>query len=276
MIMNNDLYNDANGEGAFTADFLSANGSQPNDDYWHHVVLTYSVLNTPHFLWYLDTSAIAQTNSWMSSPDATNQIVLVGARENGTYRYAGAMDDLQIYDQSLSANQVQYLYSNPGSPVPADPSITTPPQSQKAPQGANVTFTAAASGTATLSYQWVFNGTNVIANATSTSLTLTSVTTNQSGPYTLYVSNSIGTVSKTANLLVYEPAVFSASVCAGLTIKGAVAFPYYIQNENALAGTNTWQTVTNLALPNSPYIWFDLQSENISARFYRTVVTNTP
>jgi hypothetical protein len=267
---NGGLYNDANGMGGFQANFTSA---YANDGSWHHVVLTYSVLNTPHFIWYMDNESVAQTDSWMSSPDAADQIVLIGARENAYALFPGLMDDLQIYDQSLSANQVQYLYSNPGSAVPPDPSITSPPQSQKAPQGTNVTFTAVASGTGPLSYQWVFNGTSIITNATSATLMLTNVTTSQSGAYTIFVSNSVGSVSKTANLLVYEPAVFSVNVCAGLTIQGAVGWPYQIQDANALGGTNPWQTLTNLALPSSPYIWFDLQSESPSSRFYRTMVT---
>ena len=85
------------------------------------------------------------------------------------------------------------------------PVVTTIPQSQTVFPGVDVTFTGAASGTAPLSYQWFFNSTNLIASATSASLTLTNVTSSQSGAYTLVVSNSVGGASATANLVVYEP-----------------------------------------------------------------------
>src|SRR5207237_3790278 len=45
--------------------------------------------------------------------------------------------------------------------VNAPPLITTAPKSQSVKAGANVIFTAAATGTAPLSYQWKFNGVKI-------------------------------------------------------------------------------------------------------------------
>lgn len=84
------------------------------------------------------------------------------------------------------------------------PSIVVPPQSQSAMAGTNVTFTVVAAGTPPLSYQWQFNGIDLIG-ATGTELLLENVQTNQSGQYRVIVSNAAGSVSSLpATLVVTE------------------------------------------------------------------------
>jgi hypothetical protein len=84
--------------------------------------------------------------------------------------------------------------------VNAAPGITTQPQSQTVAQGANVTFSVTATGTAPLAYQWRKNGVN-ISGATSSSHTLTAVTTNDAGGYSVVVSNTCGSVTSTTATL---------------------------------------------------------------------------
>lgn len=91
-------------------------------------------------------------------------------------------------------DQIAYL-SN--SPVPR---ITRQPANQLADTGGTATFTVVASGTAPLNYQWRFNGV-AISNATTTTLTLTGVTTNQVGFYSVVVSNTFGIAISTDALL---------------------------------------------------------------------------
>src|SRR6185369_7618598 len=69
------------------------------------------------------------------------------------------------------------------------PTITTQPASQTVTAGSNATFSVVASGTAPLTYQWLFNGTN-ISGATNSSLTLTNVQSANAGSYTVTVTNS--------------------------------------------------------------------------------------
>jgi alpha-tubulin suppressor-like RCC1 family protein len=83
----------------------------------------------------------------------------------------------------------------------APPTITSQPASQVANAGTNVTFSVVATGTAPLSYQWQFNNTN-IAGATSSILTLLNVQTNDSGNYTVIVTNPYGTITSSAALVV--------------------------------------------------------------------------
>lgn len=85
------------------------------------------------------------------------------------------------------------------------PSITTPPTGVNGTAGGSASFTAAATGTAPLGYQWYFNG-NPLANGgqfsgvTTTNLTITGLTTGNGGNYSVTVSNLAGTASASAVL----------------------------------------------------------------------------
>ncbi|MBI4622198.1 MAG: immunoglobulin domain-containing protein [Verrucomicrobia bacterium] len=77
-----------------------------------------------------------------------------------------------------------------GAPPGIVPGITTPPQRQAVSAGASVAFAVAASGAAPLSYQWRRDG-QVIAGATSATLTLSNVQPADAGSYTVIVSNTV-------------------------------------------------------------------------------------
>jgi hypothetical protein len=80
------------------------------------------------------------------------------------------------------------------------PVFTVQPKSQLTPVGSTVTFTAAASGSPTPTYQWKKNGGN-IAGATRASYTISRVSASDAGTYTVVVSNSVGSVTSTGAVL---------------------------------------------------------------------------
>ncbi|MHB8520886.1 MAG: immunoglobulin domain-containing protein [Limisphaerales bacterium] len=84
--------------------------------------------------------------------------------------------------------------------VPAPPDITNQPQSLAVVAGANVTFGVSATGTAPLSYQWQFKGTNV-PGATGTNLVLNTVATSQAGNYDVVVTNPGGSATSSNAVL---------------------------------------------------------------------------
>jgi hypothetical protein len=89
--------------------------------------------------------------------------------------------------------------------VLAAPNITVQPQSQAVLAGSNVVLTVSAAAYPPPSYQWTFNGTN-ITGATSASLLLNNAQFQQSGSYSVVVSNSIGyAISIPATLTVLAP-----------------------------------------------------------------------
>src|SRR5204863_2953262 len=95
--------------------------------------------------------------------------------------------------------------------APVAPFIVTQPANQTVTVGSSANFNVQAGGTAPLSYQWRFNGTN-ITGETRTSLTLTNVQLSQAGHYSVQVTNAAGsTNSADAVLTVIPPCVVPPS-----------------------------------------------------------------
>jgi hypothetical protein len=91
-------------------------------------------------------------------------------------------------------------------------SITTQPMGALVNGLTNVILSVVASGTSPLSYQWFLNGVAIPGQQSST-LTLLSVTGNNSGNYTVSVTNSGGNVtSGIANLTVYMAPKLTSTV----------------------------------------------------------------
>ena len=78
--------------------------------------------------------------------------------------------------------------------------ILTQPVSQTVLPGSSVTFLVVAEGSGTLSYQWTKNGQNV-SGATTATLALSNVTTNDQGAYRVTVRNDRGSVTSTPAFL---------------------------------------------------------------------------
>jgi hypothetical protein len=152
------------------------------------------------------------------------------------------------------------------------PAICWGPASQAALLGSNVTFNVSATGTAPLSYQWQFNGTNLLAG-TDTMLLLPCVTDDQAGSYSITVSNVAGMVTSTqAVLSVYDsvaavlavpPSSFTDSF--QFTITGVPGLNYAIE-----ASTNLVDWIP-LATNTSPCTFVDCEATNFPVRYYRSV-----
>jgi hypothetical protein len=143
--------------------------------------------------------------------------------------------------------------------VPA--TITNQPQSQTVLQGKSASFSVGAMGTATLKYQWYCNGSSLSgATSQSTTLALSSVTTNNAGSYTVVVNNNYGSAtSAVATLTVALPVAVanrpqSQTVTQGLNATfsvvpgGTPPFSYQWQysGQNIPGATNTTLLVTNV------------------------------
>jgi len=83
---------------------------------------------------------------------------------------------------------------------PVAPSFTLSPTSQTVTPGADVTFSALATGSGFVSYQWTRNG-QPIPGATSPTLTLTAVTVAAAGTYLVVATNAVGSNQSTPAIL---------------------------------------------------------------------------
>ena len=186
--------------------------------------------------------------------------------------------------QATDAGSYTVAVTNPGGSITSQvatltvnipPGITTQPQSQTVTQGQSASFFVVASGTATLSYQWSFNGTP-LSGATSSTLTLDTVQSADAGSYTVVVANVAGSVTSAVAALTVIPPTPPSFGAAGMTRNGftfqlavPVGCTYVI-----LATTNLqdWIPIsTNVALTGS-VAFADTSATNNPMRFYRALV----
>ena len=85
--------------------------------------------------------------------------------------------------------------------VTTSPVIVTKPANQVVKKFQTATFTVVASGSSPLRYQWR-KGNNILNGQTSSTLTITNANNPDAGTYTVTVSNSLGTASASATLVV--------------------------------------------------------------------------
>lgn len=126
---------------------------------------------------------------------------------------------------------------------PALPTIAAQPGATNSPSGTTVGFRVIANSSSPLSYRWMFQGTNLtdnssVSGATNSVLTLSTISTNNQGTYTVRISNSFGSItSAPANLIVLDnPRAVFVDEFDG-HIGGVVRVPINMQalgNENAL------------------------------------------
>jgi alpha-tubulin suppressor-like RCC1 family protein len=98
------------------------------------------------------------------------------------------------------------------------PVITEEPVDQYAPSNSSATFTVKAESLAQLTYQWQFNGTNLIG-ATNPALTLTDTQASNNGNYQVIVSTDAASISSSvATFTLVVPPEISASFTAPTNI----------------------------------------------------------
>jgi len=137
--------------------------------------------------------------------------------------------------------------------------VVAQPLSQVVTVGQPVTFSATASGTATLSYQWLDNG-SAISGATSSTYTIASVSAGSQGNYTVTVTNAFGNVtSSTATLIPVSAQPVAQTVTAGqsatFSVSPAGTGPYTYQwlfNGTVISGaTSSSYTISSTSTSNA-------------------------
>jgi len=150
---------------------------------------------------------------------------------------------------------------------PLTPSIVSQPKSLNTVVGWDATFTVVAKGAQPLHYQWYFNGTNLLAGATSDTLQLPNVQQPEAGNYTVWVSNSYGTVKSAVATLTVTPnvpvtiisqpqsaiALLGSTVTFSVSANGGAPLSYqWFFNGNPLAkATNMSLTLNNVQFANN-------------------------
>jgi hypothetical protein len=190
---------------------------------------------------------------------------------------AGDADSYTVVASNTAGNVTSNTATLTVNAANAAPSFTTQPASQTVTAGGSVTFTAAASGTPTPTYQWKKGGNN-IAGATNSTFTINPVAAGDAGSYTVVASNVAGNVTSnaatlTVNAVNAPPSFTTQPASQTVTVGGSVTFMV------AAAGSPTpgyqWQKdgvnipgATNSSLTINPVSAGDAGS-------YKVVASNT-
>ncbi len=234
------------------------------------LTLTASALVPPGILAHPADQFVANGGAATFSVSAVGTNLRYQWLRNGT-NLAGATSPTLAFPSAVPGNEGTYsvritnevgvVVSSPATLTVLQPvTIIGQPQSQTVLAGSNVTLTVTVTGTAPLSYQWEFNGADIIG-ATSSNLVLSGIQTNQAGQYRVRVENSLGMVSSVpATLTIYlAPAFTVEPVGQTNPTGGAVTFAasligteplrlqWYFNRTTVLTGqTNATLTLTSL------------------------------
>ena len=103
------------------------------------------------------------------------------------------------------------------------PTITSNPTNVTVKKKSSATFAAAVSGASPMTYQWLFNGTN-LAGATTNPLVLSNVDVTQAGTYEVIASNAMGSAtSSPATLAIASPPIIVIDLTNVVAVSGSNA-----------------------------------------------------
>ncbi len=186
----------------------------------------------------------------------------VGGATNSTLSLASAQTGQVGAYTVVVVNPAGSVTSAPANLTLTSPvQITTQPAAQVLAAGANATFAVGATGSAPLGYQWRFFGVN-LPGATNSALTVIGVQPTDAGPYSVVVTNSVGSTNSVAvQLTVNVPPVISVSplsqtnavgdnVNFTVSAKGTAPLGYQwrLNGANLTTGTNDTLTLSNVQL----------------------------
>ncbi len=159
------------------------------------------------------------------------------------------------------------------------PSILAAPQSQTVLVGEAATFSVSAAGSATLVYQWQFNGANV-PGATNSTLSFNAVQAAEAGFYQVVVSNAVGNLTSSAAALNVTGVPVSFVTGAGGIQASNGAISIVLTNltgqgqvvVEASSDLSQWTPVFTNASAFGGFQFTDNISTNLPSRYYRAVV----
>jgi hypothetical protein len=212
-----------------------------------------------------------EASSYTVDGIVTSDEPLYFGAERSWWHFTGWLDEISLYSLALSAEELGAIYAAGSSgKCPRVPVIVSPPRSQVAHWGADITFTVTARGEPPLYYYWCKDG-NPIQILGAGSLMLTNIQATDAGVYSAIVSNRNGTATSGSAILTVNPYGVSLDLYAGLTINGMVGATYGIQASTNLGDPLGWRGVTNVTLSSSEQLWLDSQPATHSRRFYRVL-----
>jgi Regulator of chromosome condensation (RCC1) repeat/Immunoglobulin I-set domain/Immunoglobulin domain len=204
------------------------------------------------YQWCLNGAPLSDNGHYMNTMETNLTIIDFQPEDLGNYTLV-----VTNYAGSITSAVAQITFLNP--------LVALQPQDQSALGGDTVSLNISATGQQPLYYQWLLNGTN-LDSAINNPLILSNILVNQSGIYSVIVSNSYGTVVSSNAALTVQPVKIVLSgdqtVIAGgsaqfsVTVLGQEPFYYqWLFNGTNLPNTDvSILTLTNLQVNQAgPY-----------------------
>jgi pectate lyase len=216
--------------GQDTSFSVQASGTAPLSYQWYY--------NTNTLLTNATSSTLTLTNVQLSDSGGYSVVVT-----NGSGAITSAVAQLTVS-------------------LPVAPSIITQPQDQSnLLPGATATFSVIASGSDPLSYQWYYNTSTLLTNATDSILTITNVQSANGGGYSVVINNPAGSVTSSnafltvntnpvAPVFISQPAslvVLHGSTVSFTAVAGGAATISYQWNKNGTPITGATSSTLNLS-----------------------------
>mgnify|MGYP005836594819 CR=1 FL=1 len=198
---------------------------------------------------------------------------IAGATASTYTRTAAQSSHAGNYSVQVSSSFGSVSSSNALLTVIQPVTITSHPLSQTNNQGADLTFTVTAVGSAPLGYQWRFNGAN-LAGATGSSLTFNELQPADAGEYAVLVTNLAGAVlSSNATLAVRLPPVIFAQP-GDQTVNPGATVVFAVSATGTAPLSYQWQR-GGADIPNATHTTFSLANvQPADAGVYSVVVSN--
>jgi plastocyanin len=228
---------------------------------WYHVAAVFDD-NANTVTFYKDGNQLGSTVTGVTETpsDGTNTLHIGG--DQGDDYFDGLLDEVRVEKTTRSAAWMRLCYQNQNSSAQklvefgekrsvSAPHFTTNPQSTTVDPGDAVTFTAVATGSTPIEYQWQKDSTD-LSEEESTSLTIDAVTEANAGTYRCIATNTEGAdTSDEATLTVNDPPAItthpvSDTIAAGesvdftIAVTGSTPLEYQWQKDGAdIGGANS-------------------------------------
>jgi hypothetical protein len=226
-----------------------------------------AITNQPQSLAILAGSQVVFQVGATGAPPLFFQWSLNGTNLTGAINSTLTLTNVQHADSGAYAVTVSNLWgvitsSNAVLTVNTPPVILAQPQNVTVVEGQSASFSVLATGDVPLTYQWSFNGTNLV-DATNATLNLTAVVPAQAGAYFVLITNLSGTTnSVSATLTVppslpfilaqpqsqYVPAGLGVNASFSVTVIGTTPFScqWRFNGTNIPGATQLFLTITNV------------------------------
>ncbi|MDB6057968.1 MAG: C-terminal target protein [Verrucomicrobiales bacterium] len=238
-----------------------------NNGVWHHVA---AVRQQSNAVLYIDGAYDASQSIDTVVANITNSANLrlgngpcVGSGDHTTW-LQGALDEISIYTNALSASDILAIYQAGSSGKCCFPPrvATQPVTPQNVHTNASASFTVTALGSPAPSYQWRLNGANINA-ATNNIYSIATAHTNNLGTYDVIISNSCGTATSDAtSVLAFAPVITSQPANA----TGVLGSPAYFSAVAGGSPTITYQWRKNTTNINDGATYAGTDTPNLTIK----------